>query len=90
MLKIKDNVDLKELEKYGLEFYEWEEDGLKYQSYMLDNDDTQIVILDEIEELARGTLTNPENFAVSFDAIDKLYDLIQAGLVEKVDDKNGN
>ena len=34
MLKIKESVDLKELEKFGLEFYEWEENGLKYQSYM--------------------------------------------------------
>lgn len=85
MLKIKDNVDLKELEKYGLEFYEWEEGGLKYQSYMLDDDSTQIVVLDEIEGLQRGTITNPEEFAISFDAFDKLYDLIQAGLVEKID-----
>lgn len=85
MLKIKDNVDLKELEKYGLEFYEQEEDGLKYQSYMLDNDSTQIVVLDEIEEIPRGTITNPEEFAISFDAFDKLYDLIKDDLVEKVD-----
>ncbi len=85
MLKIKDNVDLKELEKYGLEFYEWEEDGLKYQSYMLDDDSTQIVILDEIENLPRGTITNPEEYAISYDAWDKLYDLIKADLVEKVE-----
>lgn len=85
MLKIKDNVDLKELEKYGLEFYEWEEDGLKYQSYMLDDDGTQIVILDEIENLQRGIITNPEEYAISYDAWDKLYDLIKADLVEKVE-----
>lgn len=85
MLKIKDNVDLKELEKYGLEFYEYEECGLKYQSYILDNDSTQIVVLDEIEGEPRGIITNPEEFAISFDAFDKIYDLIKDGLVEKVD-----
>lgn len=87
MLKIKDNVNLKELEKFGLEFYEWEEDGLKYQSYMLDDDSTQIVVLDEIENLPRGIITNPEEYAISYDALDKLYDLIKADLVEKVEDK---
>lgn len=84
MLKIKDNVDLKELEKYGLEFYSDEWDGFKYQSYMLDDDCTQIVVLDEIEGQLRGSIVNPENFAISFDAFDKLYDLIKDGLVEKV------
>ena len=87
MLKIKDNVDLKELKKFGLEFYEWEEDGLKYQSYMLDDDSTQIVVLDEIENLPRGIITNPEEYAISYDALDKLYDLIKDDLVEKVEDK---
>ena len=86
MLKIKDNVDLKELEKYGLEFYEYEEEGLKYQSYILDDDSTQIVVLDEIEGQPSGMITNPEEFAISFDAFDKLYDLIKADLVEKVED----
>ena len=86
MLKIKNNVDLKELEKYGLELYEYEEDGLKYQSYMLDDDSTQIVVLDEIEGIPRGHIYNPEEYAISYDAWDKIYDLIKADLVEKVDE----
>ena len=88
MLKIKDNVDLKELEKFGLEFYEYEEAGLKYQSYMLDDDSTQIVVLDEIENIPRGHIYNPEEYAISYDAWDKLYDLIKADLVEKVSEKD--
>ena len=84
MLKIKDNADLKELEKFGLEFYEFEEEGLKYQSYMLDDNSTQIVVLDEIENIPRGRIYNPEEYAISYDAWDKIYDLIKADLVEKV------
>ena len=87
MLKIKDNVDLKELGKdYNLELYEYEEMGLRYESLMLDNDGTQIVVLDEIENEPIGIITNPEEYAIGYDAWDKLYDLIQASLVEKVSD----
>lgn len=87
MLKIKDNVDLKELGKdYNLELYEYEEMGLRYESLMLDNDGTQIVVLDEIENEPIGIITNPEEYAIGYDAWDKLYDLIQANLVEKVSD----
>ena len=88
MLKIKDNVDLKELGKeFNLELYEYEESGLRYESLMLDNDSTQIVVLDEIDNEPIGIITNPEDYAISYDAWDKIYDLIKAGLVEKVGDK---
>lgn len=84
MLKIKDSVDLKELEKFELEFYEYEESGFKYQSYLLDDEATQIVVLDEIENIPRGHIYNPEEYAIPYDAWDKLYDLIKADLIEKV------
>ena len=88
MLKIKDNVDLKQLEKnYNLEFYEYEEMGLRYESLMLDNDGTQIVVLDEIGNEPIGIITNPEEYAIGYDAWDTIYDLIKADLVEKVEDK---
>ncbi len=87
MLKIKDDVDLKKLGKdYNLEFYEYEEMGLRYESLMLDNDGTQIVVLDEIDNEPIGIITNPEEYAIGYDAWDKIYDLIKADLVEKVDD----
>ena len=87
MLKINDDVDLKKLGKdYNLEFYEYEEMGLRYESLMLDNDGTQIVVLDEIDNEPIGIITNPEEYAIGYDAWDKIYDLIKADLVEKVDD----
>lgn len=86
-LRIKDNVDLKKLGKdYNLELYEYEESGLKYVSLMLDDDSTQIVVLDEIDNEPIGIITNPEEYAIGYDAWDKIYDLIKADLVEKVDD----
>lgn len=87
MLKIKDNVDLKELGKeFKLELYEYEDSGLRYESLMLDDNSTQIVVLDEICDEPIGIITNPEEYAISYDAWDKLYDLIKADLVEKVED----
>lgn len=87
MLKIKDNVDLKKMGKeFKLELYEYEESGLRYESLMLDDNSTQIVVLDEICNEPIGIITNPEDYAIGYDAWDKLYDLIKADLVEKVED----
>ena len=88
MLKIKDNVDLKKLGKeFNLELYKYEESGLKYESLMLDDNCTQIVVLDEIDHEPIGIITNPEEYAIDYDAWNILYDLIEAKLVEKVEDK---
>jgi hypothetical protein len=81
MLKIKDNVDLKELEKFG--FYyddgDWIKDYIPYKnnsySFMaigIDNRKIDLWYIKIDEHL--------EN------AISDLFDLIQAGLVEKVSD----
>ena len=73
MLKIKDNVDLKELEKFGLKydnfgFYEIKKE-LPYgiQKLYVDEDTREIAIVGAGETL-----------------LCVLFDLIQAGLVEKV------
>lgn len=88
MLKIKDNVDLKELGKeFNLELYKYEGSGLRYESLMLDDNSTQIVVLDEISDEPIGIITNPEDYAIGYDAWDKIYDLIKADLVEKVEDR---
>lgn len=79
MLKIKDNVDLKELEKYGFEF----ERGTTYIKTFKCND-TYIVVSEcdlriidiEIDIFDREYEINK--------IADTLFDLIQAGLVEKV------
>ena len=78
MLKIKDNVDLNELEKYGFncineqkKFYD-----IKINRY---HDNEEINIYDrEINISLDGWETKN---------LDILYDLIKADLVEKVDDE---
>lgn len=78
-----EKIDLKELAKYDLEFYEYEECELKYQSYILDDENTQIIILDEIDGQPKGIITNPESYCCSFDTLEKIYDLIKDGYVVK-------
>ena len=85
MLKIKDNVDLKELEKFGFKMYEdyYNEKGnLKYyfagqDLYLFENENEQGKFLRTFTDLECG-------FSM-FD-VDILYDLIKADLVEKVED----
>lgn len=106
MLKIKDNIDLKELEKFGFEKYDeirsnspkgirlnlqtYKEQGYRY------NDGTNIIEVVEKRENSYWIHYNKERqiyiyesdyeMSVSIYAYDKLFDLIQAGLVEKVSD----
>lgn len=75
MLKIKDNVDLKELEKYGfsLNNKEW---------FLLDINGATL----QIKPITREILIDSYNTETYHNpAI--LYDLIKDGLVEKVDEK---
>ena len=86
MLKVKDSVDLKELEKYGFELNKWNEyrkeicGGRRGQRFDL------IVFNGEnrtIYGYAYGADGDGEE-----DCLDNtLYDLIKDDLVEKVDDK---
>lgn len=76
MLKIKDNVDLKELEKFG--FIHSNDDE---QFYNLDNLENCILIQNRAITLRVNQANLYEDFDLSI-----LYDLIQAGLVEKVSD----
>ena len=75
MLKVKDNVDLKELEKYGFDLEQTKDEFDQIYGFdkgLLFYKDSKIIILP----------WNNQNTA-----LDKLYDLIKDGLVEKVDDK---
>lgn len=75
MLKIKDNVDLKDLEKYGFKYdnkHEYEI-GYIFHGY---------ISIDKKDRLIKPIYD--ENMWISID--DLLYDLIKADLVEKVDD----
>ena len=85
MLKIKDNVDLKELEKFGfvsggLDYaYKTYEDSNYANIRFRIMSDRSIYLVDD-EDIYNGGNKNV------FDMQSLLYDLIQAGLVEKVDD----
>lgn len=78
MLKIKDNIDLKELENFGF----------KYDHYCCDKEGNDCLLYSFLS-------ISPCNRTISIssgvdevngdDEIEKLFDLIQAGLVEKVE-----
>ena len=82
MLKIKDNVDLKELDKFGFEYKEYSLESSNYKFYDFTPNNSISVI--QIEIISRLIYLNDNN---KYDGLSKIYDLIQAGLVEKVKDK---
>ena len=74
MLRVKDNIDLKELEKFGFIFRV----NLLYKPSPKDRDLVDISINQETREInCTGILGRNEK-------LDGLYDLIKADLVEKV------
>lgn len=74
MLKIKDNVDLKKLEKFGL-IRTTEDDGhIDWYELNVENESEYLYIM--------VSLYDKEIFG---NYLDKLYDLIKADLVEKVE-----
>lgn len=83
MLKIKDSVDLKELEKYGFKYCDVSkyDDFLdeKFMSYIYKN---KQIYIDEDRSFAHCEW--PESMNLS-EKEDMLYDLIKADLVEKVE-----
>lgn len=72
MLKIKDNVDLKELEKFGFEKYEYT------HLIVLRKDNHDFACIDIRDK-------NYEILDLCSLTYNLTYDLIQAGLVEKVE-----
>ena len=83
MLKIKDNVDLKELEKFGFEYYPliYVKETIRYDDYMDMNTAKKVFVDEKTREISVGT--NLFNTDIELDTI---YDLIKADLVEKVND----
>lgn len=81
MLKIKDNVDLKELEKFGFELYDigLNEPYEVYKKYIKD------YISIDIYEDRKICFDNDEYITQSIKE-EYIHDLIQSDLVEKVDD----
>ena len=79
MLKIKDNVDLKELEKFGFEYdegYEWQ--NVICYKYVDEN-----YFIEAFEDEIRMCIFED---GLSVEIPEVLYDLIKADLVVKVDD----
>ena len=79
MLKIKDNVDLKELEKYGFEYDDYSgqykicERNINGSNYIYINVWNRKILFRQDKPLDKGCLN-------------VLYDLIKADLIEKVDE----
>lgn len=79
MLKIKDEVDLEELKKFGFQ-ETGSENNCKYFTYQKEEEETYWINVDtriiEIEITQEIVILN-----------NVLYDLIQAGILEKVSDR---
>lgn len=91
MLKIKDNVDLKELEKYGFEYVKRRDYGKKTNEYIYRNDKENINVFTGDNELNATPkvlymMDDISSYQESpiFEYPNVLYDLIKADLVEKV------
>ena len=81
MLRIKPEIDLKELEKFGFKYNCFYREYTKKVYLKNDDDDKNFYVIKEIPrtiELSR--LDNGLD--------DTLYDLITAGLVEKIEERN--
>lgn len=83
MLKIKDNVDLKELEKFGFRYFE--AFGKHYDIQSKEFCSLISVYVDNREIFYRTTYYKPEEINETSSI---LYDLIKADLVDKVSDGN--
>lgn len=97
MLKIKDNVDLKELEKFGFAYRKYYNNYIKLHSEKNYHDfvDNYIQIekngtIKPFVQLLDGhdeKYIDEKQAIIKDELLDTIYDLIQAGLVEKVEDK---
>jgi len=81
MLKIRDGVDLKELEKYG---FIWEDccDDIWYTYYYKKIDENTNIHIDYNDRIIETRSLNYDY--ETFEWLNTLYDLIKANLVEKV------
>lgn len=82
MLKIKDNVDLKELEKYGFKYEKTIYGRERYYEPITCIDVTIKNTTKATSLKLRQVIVNA--YRIEHEAIELLYDLIKDGLVEKV------
>lgn len=83
MVKIKDNIDLKELEKFGFIYKE----NKRFPRNSIWNWNDMLEVKENKEQIYIRTFNKREItvYSTCGIAIDKLYDLIQEGLVEKME-----
>lgn len=81
MLKVKDNVDLKELEKYGFEYHER---GFYRYDRTINNILAWTLYITRIHHNIQIIVHEPCTMSKELQCL--LYDLIKDGLVEKVDE----
>ena len=83
MLKIKDDVDLKELEKFGLE----QISSFWYAKNIFEDsgDTITISVSTATQEIQLSWSSYGNSIAYTYN-LDVLFDLIQAGLVEKMEE----
>ena len=82
MLGVKDNVDLKELEKYG--FKKEYEDGEYFYGKHLSDNVHKLFVYESDRKILQGEFILIFGSGVVELDVDNVQDLIQAGLVEKV------
>lgn len=96
MLKIKDNVDLKELEKFGFfsdfeyetdysEDYEFENQMIYEMGYSR-RGQFYYILVDKSSLIISVYATKPDGSGSNVAMSSVIFDLIQAGLVEKIND----
>lgn len=85
MLKIKDNVDLKELEKFGFE-PRYNEDGYIYKYAIMQRSGGFCSSLIDVFSFNAETYEIDCYNGVFFGVVEVLFDLIKADLVEKSDE----
>lgn len=80
MLKIKDNVDLKELEKFG---FEYDEDIKQYFYYAYTEPNDMSEVRYYVETNTRKLSIGFDEYVSPYKILDKAYDLIKADMVVK-------
>lgn len=89
MLKIKSEVNLKELEKFGFSYDN--KLGVYYLSYRDEYCTWGFRIYEDRKIETIVYMHTPNNLVAGIDNLTLfIFDLIQAGLVEKVEEQNGN
>ena len=88
MLKIKDSVDLKELEKFGFEVIGHFARKIFWEKYdnMTIEDDTWLVVENRVLWLIEQGAKESNERYFGDSQFDTLYDLIKADMVEKVEE----